>query len=300
MVRARPVAPSLWRSWVLATRVPTLTAAVTPVLVGTAAAARVDRFDPGTALAALGVALAIQIGTNFANDALDFLRGADHPARLGPPRVTQSGVLSSRQVLTGAYLCFGLAAFVGLRFAAIYGWPVLVVGALSIAAGLAYTAGPWPLGYHGLGELFVFLFFGVVAVVGSAFVQTGRIEVLAIATSVPVGMLATAILVVNNLRDIQTDRLAGKRTLAVRLGEPGTRCLYAACVLGAGASPALLRAAGTVGPWFWLPWIILPLIVRLALGVLRGSRGQELNPILRQTARVHLLFGALLSVSLLR
>ncbi len=128
MVRARPVAPSLWRSWVLATRVPTLTAAVTPVLVGTAAAARVGRFDPSTALAALAVALAIQIGTNFANDALDFLRGADHPARLGPPRVTQSGVLSSRQVLTGAYLCFGLAAFVGLRFAAIYSNPPVRVG----------------------------------------------------------------------------------------------------------------------------------------------------------------------------
>src|SRR3990172_2197647 len=221
------------RAWIMAARLPTLPAAVAPVLVGTAAAAHDGRLHVPSALAALVVSLAIQIGTNFANDASDFLRGADTAGRLGPPRVTQLGLLRARTVLWGAYLCFGVAAVIGLIFVVRYGWPVAVVGALAIAAGLAYTNGPWPIGYHGLGELFVFVFFGVVAVVGTTYVQTGGISPLALAASVPVGLTCSAILVLNNLRDIDTDGAAGKRTLAVRVGPSATRMLYLGCLGGA-------------------------------------------------------------------
>jgi 1,4-dihydroxy-2-naphthoate octaprenyltransferase len=276
-----------------------LTAAVAPVLVGTAAAAHLGYFHPLAALGALIVSLCIQIGTNFYNDALDFLRGADTPARRGPVRVTQRGLLSPRQITMGAYASFGLAGLVGLFFVVRFGWPVLVAGLLAIAAGLGYTGGPWPLGYHGLGEVFVFLFFGVLAVVGSAYVQTGTISALAVAASVPVGLLATAILVLNNLRDIDSDRAAGKRTLAVRMGAGPTRVLYLACLVGGAAAPGVMRAAGLTGAWFWLPWLVIPLIASLARTVWLRSDAPALNRALKKTAELHLLFGMLLAASLL-
>jgi len=285
------------RAWVLAARVPTLTAAVTPVLVGTAAAARDGTFHPLFALGALAVSVGIQIGTNLYNDALDFLRGADTARRLGPARATQSGLLTPRQVLAGAYLCFGLAALVGSFFVLRYGWPVLVAGLLAIASGLGYTGGPFPTGYHGLGELFVFLFFGVLAVVGSAYVQTGSISLLAAAASVPVGLLATAILVLNNLRDIESDRDAGKRTLAVRIGARATRALYVGCLAGAAAAPALMRAARLTGAWFWLPWLTVGLMAALARTALADRDAPALNRALKRTAELHLLYGTLLAAS---
>jgi 1,4-dihydroxy-2-naphthoate octaprenyltransferase len=288
-----------WRAWLLAARVPTLTAAVTPVLVGTAAAATVGPFHPFLALGALVVSLSIQLGTNFYNDALDFLRGADTPRRRGPVRVTQSGLLTPRQVLGGAYGCFGLAGAVGLYFAVLYGWPVLVAGALAIASGLGYTGGPWPIGYHGLGELFVFLFFGVLAVVGSAYVQVGRIIPLAVAASVPVGLLATAILVLNNLRDIETDRTAGKRTLAVRMGARATRMLYLGCLAGAAVALAAIRATGLTGAWFWLPWLMVGWMGSLARVVWQPREAAMLNRALKHTAQLHQLFGLLLAASFL-
>jgi 1,4-dihydroxy-2-naphthoate octaprenyltransferase len=288
-----------WRAWLLAARVPTLTAAVTPVLVGTAAAATVGPFHPLLALGALVVSLSIQLGTNFYNDALDFLRGADTPRRRGPVRVTQSGLLTPRQVLGGAYGCFGLAGAVGLYFAALYGWPVLVAGALAIASGLGYTGGPWPIGYHGLGELFVFLFFGVLAVVGSAYVQVGRIIPLAVAASVPVGLLATAILVLNNLRDIETDRTAGKRTLAVRMGARATRMLYLGCLAGAAVALAAIRATRLTGAWFWLPWLMVGWMGSLARVVWQPREASMLNRALKHTAQLHQLFGLLLAASFL-
>ncbi len=306
-----PVAQRRWRAWVLAARVPTLTAAVTPVLVGTAAAvsgaasagaaagATREPFHLLPFIAALTGAVCIQVATNFSNDAFDFLRGADTPRRQGPARVTQSGLLTPRVVLTGAYVSFGLACLAGAYLVALRGWPLLVAGLLSIASGLAYTAGPWPLGYHGLGELFVFLFFGVVAVVGSAYVQAGSLSALALAASVPVGLLVTALLVVNNLRDIETDRVAGKRTLAVRLGGRATRLLYVFCLAGAAASPAVLRAAGLTGSWFWLPWLAAPLLISLAHTILQRRDAAALNQVLRRTAQVHLLFGILFAASLL-
>lgn len=297
VVAARPVQP--WRAWVLAARMPTLPAAVSPVLVGTAAAAGAGQFHAGYAAAALVVALCMQVGVNYANDAFDFLRGADASDRRGPARATQSGLLSPRQVLRGAYVCFGLAGLIGAYFVALYGWPLLVAGALAIASGILYTGGPWPLGYHGLGEVFVFLFFGVMAVVGSAFVQTGRIEAPALAASVPVGLLAVAILVVNNLRDIETDRRAGKRTLAVRLGGRGTRALYGGCLAVAAAAPALMRAGGLLGTGFWLPWLAAPTMLALIGAVRRAQDGPSFNQVLKRTARLHLTYGLLLAGGLL-
>jgi 1,4-dihydroxy-2-naphthoate octaprenyltransferase len=212
--------------------------------------------------------------------------------------VTQAGLLTARAVLTGAYAMFGLAAAVGAYFVARHGWPVLVAGLLAIASGVGYTAGPWPIAYHALGELFVFVFFGLVAVAGTTFVQTGRLTPLAVGAAVPVGLLCTAILIVNNLRDIETDRAAGKRTLAVRLGPAGTRALYVACLAAAAACAALLRARGLVGSRFWLPWLTLPMMAALAQSVGRGADA-GLNRALAGTARLHLFFALLLAVSLL-
>jgi 1,4-dihydroxy-2-naphthoate octaprenyltransferase len=287
-----------WRAWVVAARVPTLSAAVAPVLVGTGAAAAEGGFVPLAALGALVVALAIQIGTNLHNDAADFLRGADTATRQGPPRVTQAGWLPARAVLAGAYACFGVAGAVGLVFVWRWGWPVFVAGALSILAAVAYTAGPWPLGYHGLGEVFVFVFFGIVAVTGTAFVQLGRLSAAALAASVPVGLLCAAILVANNLRDLATDAAAGKRTLAVRLGPARTRLLYQALLLAAAVAPLALWQAGWAGRRFWLPWLALPEFLALGRAAWWHRDPPALVAVLKRTARLHLAYGALLGASL--
>jgi len=286
------------QAWVLAARVPTLPAAIAPVVVGSAAAAHDGMFDWVGATGALIVALAIQIGTNFSNDAFDFLHGADTAHRLGPPRVTQAGLLTARAVLMGAYLCFGVAAVIGVYFVSRFGWPVLLVGLLAIASGLAYTAGPWPIAYHALGEVFVFAFFGLVAVAGTAFVQTGRLPPLALGAAVPVGLLCTAILIVNNLRDVETDRAAGKRTLAVVLGPSFARGLYLGCLAAAAISPAILRAVGLTGSLFWLPWLMLPRMATLAGMVRPQADPERLNLALKMTAQLHMLFALLLAGSL--
>ena len=206
------------RLWLVAARPRTLPAAVAPVLVGTALAGTEDVFKPLRFAAALVGSIFIQIGTNLANDYSDARRGADTEDRLGPVRVTAGGLMPPRRVLVGTWVAFGIAVAAGAYLAAVAGWELLVVGVLSIAAGVLYTGGPRPYGYEGLGELFVFVFFGLVAVGGSYFVQTEDLRWEAVALGVPVGLLAAAILVVNNVRDIETDRRAGKRTLAVRLG----------------------------------------------------------------------------------
>ncbi len=293
------VARGSWRAWLLAARVPTLTLGVAPVLVGTAAAAGSGMFQPLAALAAFVGAVAIQIGTNYHNDAADFLHGADDARRCGPQRVTASGLLPPGRVLAGAYAAFGIAAAAGLYLVWLRGWPLLILGLLSIGAGIAYTAAPLRLGYRGLGELFVFAFFGVVAVAGSDFVQTGLIRPQAVAASVPVGLLAVAVLVANNLRDIETDRAAGKRTLAVRLGAPATRMFYTACLAGALAAPPVMRAAGLLGSLYWLPWLSAPLVVILAATVYRRDDAAALVWVLKRTARLALLYGALLALALL-
>src|SRR3954469_16227047 len=222
------------RLWLMAARPRTLPAAISPVLVGTAAAVQhVDDIRAGAFFAALIGSIFIQIGTNLANDYSDAKRGADPEDRLGPVRVTSSGLVAPRRVLYATWLAFGVAVIAGIYLATVAGWIIIAVGAASIAAGVLYTGGPRPYGYVGLGELFVFLFFGLVAVNGSYYVQLERLDWLPFGLSVAVGCLATAILVVNNVRDVDTDRRAGKMTLAVRLGRQRTRNLYASLVAGA-------------------------------------------------------------------
>lgn len=296
--------PALWRAWVLAARPATLPAAVVPVVVGTAAAldrhAGIYRARPSLLpfLAALVAALAIQIGTNYANDVFDHRKSADTAERLGPRRLIQTGLASPEQVLLAAYLVFGLAALIGLYLIYVGGWPILIIGALSILAGLAYTGGPWPLGYHGLGDLVCFIFFGLAGVVGSAYLQIRAVSGVSLAAAISVGLLVTAILVVNNLRDLETDRAAGKRTLAVMLGARGTRLEYTAFVLGAYLVPPAMWLVGSVGPWFWLPWLTIPLALYLVRIVSRSSDGPTLIRALKRTGQLHLLFGLLLAAAL--
>jgi len=287
--------PAGIRVWLLAARPRTLTAAVVPVLVGTAVAAAYAGFRPPPALAALLTAMCIQIGTNFANDFHDFQRGADTHERVGPQRVTQSGLVAPRTVRAAALGTFGVALVIGIYLAVVGGWPILITGLASIAAGWAYTGGPWPFGYHGLGDLFVFVFFGLVATAGTTYVQLHAVPPAAWIAAVPVGALATAILVVNNLRDIATDARAGKRTLAVRLGADATRVEYVGLLVVAFAAPfALLPLAR---PWVLLPLAALPLSGAPLRLVFRGQ-GAELNAALGATARLHLAYGALLALGL--
>jgi 1,4-dihydroxy-2-naphthoate polyprenyltransferase len=281
--------------WVLAARPRTLTAAVVPVLVGTAAAAAQGGMRIVPALAALLSAVCIQIGTNLANDYHDFQRGADTAERLGPRRVTQSGLVPPRTVRAAALGTFGLAALLGAYLAVVGGWPILVTGVLSILSGWLYTGGPWPLGYHGLGDVFVFVFFGLVATAGTAYVQMRAVPAEAWIAAVAVGALATAILVVNNLRDIATDAKAGKRTLAVRLGPAATRSEYVLLLAVAFAVPWALVTLGR--PWVLLPLAALPLAIPPLRLVLRGQ-GAELNAALGGTARLQLVYGALLALGL--
>lgn len=283
----------------LAARPKTLPAAAVPVFVGTAVAAALGAdLDPLVFVATLVVALLIQIGTNFANDYSDFLSGADHEGRLGPLRVTQSGLLSQRAIKAGIGVAFGLSLLIGVYLVSVGGWPIVVIGLSSIISGLAYTGGPWPFGYHGLGDPFVFIFFGLVAVTGTAYLQTGTWSPLAIAASVPVGLLTTNILVVNNLRDLPTDRVAGKATLAVRIGDRATRWQYALFTFLAYLTPALIAIGRPRAAWYLLPYASAPLAAGLSRRVLSGASGRDLNIVLERTGRLLLLFGIFFAVGL--
>jgi 1,4-dihydroxy-2-naphthoate octaprenyltransferase len=282
--------------WVLAARLRTLPAAVAPVLVGTAlASALADEFHPLTLVAALLGAILIQVGTNLSNDYSDARRGADTEDRLGPVRVTAGGLVPPRQVLIATYVTFGLAILVGVYLIAVAGWELLAVGAASILAGVLYTGGPRPYGYEGLGEVFVFLFFGI----GSYFVQVEELPWQAFALAVPVGLLASAILVVNNVRDLETDRRAGKRTLAVRLGRDRTRVLYAVMVLGAFVTTPVTWVFDDLDAWVLLPWLTLPLAVKLIQTVRSTTDGPTLNETLAKTGALQLVFCVLLSAGIL-
>jgi 1,4-dihydroxy-2-naphthoate octaprenyltransferase len=294
-----PLQLSPARAWLLASRPHTLPAAVVPVLVGTAVGVHEGSFHPLVFLAAFVAALLIQIGTNFANDLHDFHRGADTEARLGPTRVTASGLFTPGEVKRGIAVAFGLALLIGVYLAWVGGWPIVAIGIASILCGLAYTGGPWPFGYHGLGDVFVFLFFGVIAVTGSAYVQTGEFSRLALAASIPVGMLVTNILVINNLRDLPTDREAGKHTLAVLLGPDPTRVQYVLFTAAAYVVPTLLWFYGGLSLLVILPWLTLPLAARLVSTVLGGLGGRSLNRVLKLTGQLHLLFGILFALGLL-
>jgi 1,4-dihydroxy-2-naphthoate octaprenyltransferase len=287
------------RLWFLAARPRTLPAAIAPVLVGTSLAISGDTFRPLAFVAALIGSVFIQIGTNLSNDYSDARRGADTEDRLGPVRVTAGGLLPPRRVLVGTYLAFGVAVAAGAYLAAVAGWELLLVGVASIVAGVLYTGGPRPYGYEGLGELFVFLFFGVVAVTGSYYVQTEDLTWEAFALSVPVGLLAAAILVVNNVRDADTDRRAGKRTLAVKLGRERTRVLFVAMLVVAFAVPLAVAAAGGLSFWLALTALAWPLAPPLIRTVRTRTDGPALNGALAATGRLLGVYSLLLSLGVL-
>jgi 1,4-dihydroxy-2-naphthoate octaprenyltransferase len=287
------------RLWLVASRPRTLPAAVAPVLVGTSLAGTEGTFKPLRFACALVGSIFIQIGTNLANDYSDARRGADTEDRLGPVRVTAGGLMPPRKVLVGTYVAFGVAVAAGAYLIAVAGWELLLVGAASIAAGVLYTGGPKPYGYEGLGEVFVFLFFGVVAVVGSYFVQVEQLEWEAFALSIPVGLLASAILVVNNVRDVDTDRRAGKRTLAVKLGRDGARTLFDCMLALAFVAPVAIFASGSLTGWVLLPLLAAPLAVPLRRAVRTRTDGQSLNAALAATGRLLAVYSLLLSVGVL-
>jgi 1,4-dihydroxy-2-naphthoate octaprenyltransferase len=286
------------RIWLLAIRPATLPAAVSGVVVGLGAALAAGvPFRLDAALGCLAVALLLQIAANVANDLSDFRAGADTPDRTGPIRVAAAGLVTERQLEVAIGVVVVLAGLVGLGLVAIGGPVLVLVGALAIVAALAYTGGPWPYGYHGLGEVFVFVFFGLVAVVGTAYLQAGSVEPLFVAAAIPVGCLITAILVVNNLRDIPTDAAAGKRTLAVMVGHDRTILEYGLLVTVAYVTPVLL-AVSLRGLPVLLPILSLPLAWPLVGRVRSFTEPRQLNPVLKGTARLALVHSLLFAAGL--
>ncbi len=286
-----------WKLWLLAARPKTLPAAVAPVVVGSAIAFHEGGFHALAALMALLTALLLQIAANFANDALDFKRGADTVERLGPTRVTSAGLLTHRAVLVATGIALALATLTGLYLVLRGGWPLLLLGIAAIVCAVAYTGGPFPLGYLGLGEIFVFLFFGLAAVTGTAYAQTLELTPLSLAASVPIGALAVAILVVNNLRDLPTDAASGKRTVAVRIGPARTRIEYRVMLVVALASPVVFWLAGWLTWWWLLTLGSWPLAWWLWQEIER-RRDRALNLTLAATARMQLVYSVLLAAAL--
>jgi 1,4-dihydroxy-2-naphthoate octaprenyltransferase len=283
----------------MAARPRTLPAAIAPVLVGTAAAVEVSgEIRGGAFIAALVGSIFIQIGTNLANDYSDARRGADTADRLGPVRVTSSGLVAPRRVLVATWVAFAVAVAAGIYLATVAGVVILIVGAASILAGVLYTGGPRPYGYEGLGELFVFLFFGLVAVNGSYYVQLERLDWLPFGLSLAVGFLATAILVVNNVRDLETDRRAGKMTLAVQLGRRRTRSLYALLIVAAFAAVPITLLAADGPAWGLLVLVAAPLVRRPLGAVMTRTDGPSLNGALAGTGALLAAFSALLAAGL--
>jgi 1,4-dihydroxy-2-naphthoate polyprenyltransferase len=299
MSAAVPTRPSALEAWLLATRPRTLVAGISPVAVGSALAAHDGAFHPLPALAALAGALLIQVGTNLSNDYEDFRRGADTAQRVGPARATQQGWLPPAAVHRAALGCFALALLVGLYLVAVAGWPILLVGLVCIAAGYAYTGGPFPLAYHGLGDVFVLVFFGLVAVGGTYFVQTLGFRPAVALAAVPVGLLGVALLAVNNTRDAPTDAAAGKRTLVVRFGRSFGQAEYLSCLALSAATPVALWATGLASAWVLLALLAAPLAVGPARLVLT-EQGRVLNQALAGTARLQLVFSLLYAAGLTR
>jgi 1,4-dihydroxy-2-naphthoate octaprenyltransferase len=289
---------SRFQIWMLAARPKTLPAAASGVVTGSALALRDGYFQPGPALAALLVALLLQIGSNLANDVYDYERGADAGERHGPTRVTQAQLLTPAQVKVGMWAVFGLSALLGLYLAFVAGWVVILIGLAAILSAIAYTGGPFPLGYYGLGDLFVFIFFGVAAVAGTYFVQAGSVGAHAWWMSLPIGWLIVDILVVNNLRDIKTDRDAGKHTLAVRFGERGARIQYMALLLASYLILPVL-AVFNILPWTsLLAWLSFPLGWRTWL-IVREQAGRPLNAALAGTGQTTLVYSLLFFMGML-
>ena len=286
-------------AWLLAMRPRTLPAAIAPVILGSATAVADKSFGWLPALAALMVALLLQIGVNLANDYFDYLKGIDSQDRLGPVRVTQSGMIPAKQVKAGMILTIILSLIPGIYLITVAGLPVFIIGLACIGAALAYSGGPLPLASHGLGDLFVFIFFGLVAVCGTYYVQALRLTPLVWLMGVIAGLLITAILVVNNLRDIQSDREAGKRTLAVIIGDRGSKIEYVLLLAGAYVIPIILWLSGRMSTWVLLPFLSLPMALSLMYLIWKNPVGPVLNQALAKTAKLTLIYSLLLSLGLI-
>jgi len=287
--------PTMFQIWYMAMRPKTLPAAAAPVMVGISLALGDGGFRFFPALAALAGALLLQIGSNLANDVFDFKKGTDTAERTGPLRVTQAGLLTPGQVMAGMLIVFLIAAVIGIYLIYVGGLPILIIGVLAILSAIAYTAGPYPLGYNGLGDIFVFIFFGPVAVIGTYYVQTGTVSAVSWWSSIPMGLLITAILVVNNLRDLDTDKKTGKKTLAVRFGLKFTQREYLLLVLLSYLVPVIILPSQGVSPWILLSWLSLPLTLSLIRDIYT-KKGKSLNQTLAGTARLALIYAVLFSV----
>jgi 1,4-dihydroxy-2-naphthoate octaprenyltransferase len=287
-----------WNAWVLAIRPRTLPAAAAGVVMGAALAWRDGHFRIDAALVCLFTALLLQIGSNLANDVFDFERGTDTTERLGPTRVTQAGLLTPKQVKAGMAVVFGLAVILGLYLAWLGGWIILIVGVAAIVSAIAYTGGPIPIGYHGLGDIFVFIFFGLASVAGTYYIQAETVSSAVWLMTIPPGLIITAILVVNNLRDLENDRKAGKHTLAVRMGEHATKIQYIICIV---IAYLILIPVAWVGliPWKALvAWLSLPLAIQ-GTRVVLTQKGRPLNMALAKTGQTALAFSLLFWLGLL-
>lgn len=290
--------PSAWHIWILAARPRTLPAAVAPVMVGSALAWRDHAFDPAAAALCLGFALLVQIGTNFANDYYDYVRGADTAARVGPRRAVAAGWVTPRTMHRAMWTVFAAAFACGLGLLAWGGPWLLVVGIASIVCGIAYTGGPWPLGYNGLGDVFVFVFFGLVAVGATYFVQAGALAGDVWLAAVPIGLLAANILVVNNYRDAATDAVAGKRTLVVRFGRRAARAQHALSLFVALVVPVMFHARDDIA-WRLLPLAVLPIAASHVRRLGGGQTPAELIALLGDTGKLLALYALLFSAGLM-
>jgi 1,4-dihydroxy-2-naphthoate octaprenyltransferase len=284
--------------WILTSRPKTLPAAISPVIVGAALAFHDVSFEPFVALMTLLAAVLIQIGANLANDVYDFLKGSDREDRLGPTRATQAGLITPSQMLRAMWIIFSLAILVGFYLAWIGGWPIVWIGLASITAGIAYTGGPYPLGYHGWGDVSVFIFFGIIAVPGTYYLQTGNVTSVSILLGIAMGTLSTAILIVNNLRDADTDVKSGKKTLAVRFGKTFVKWQYVFMILIAFCIPVLISISWQNQMSLYIVWFLIPIAFRLILQIFHET-GESLNTVLTDTARFLFLFAIILSLSLI-
>ncbi len=298
MIKTTTQKISKFESWVLASRPKTLPAAVVPVVMGTSIAIHDGYFLPAAAFVALLCSLLIQIATNFVNDLHDYLKGSDTNDRTGPDRVLANGLISVKEMKLGIFFTFGLTFVLGLYLVYLAGLPILIIGILSIAAGYAYTAGPFPLAYNGLGDIFVFVFFGFVGTIGTYYVQSVQISTFVVWASVPVGALITNILVVNNYRDRNEDKLAGKKTLAVKFGGTFTRIQYLVFTIITYIVPLLFYFFYKNSVWVFLPLLSLPLAITL-IKMIYSLEGEALNKTLAQTAKLSLIYGLLFSIGIL-
>jgi len=288
-----------WRIWWLAIRAKVLPAGIAPVIVGTALAARDGHFALLPALAALAGGQLLQIGANIANDYFDFVKGTDVPGRKGPIRVALSGLVSLRELRLAVELVYAAAVVIGLYLIFVGGWPLLLIGAVTLLAGLAYSGGPFPLGYRGLGDLFVFLLMGWGGVIGTYFVQAHTVPSVLWLISLPTGVFGSALLTVNNYRDIETDSSTGKHTLAGLIGRPATRVYFSGLLALIYAVPLAAWLLGWTTAWVLLSWLTLPLALRIRHVLYRTTEGPPLNKALFDTASLSFIFSVLLSIGLL-